>query len=382
MYEIESIINNDDIPVHSRDLFMLFMTECVEGKLSPRQQRNVDVFRKLYARVDKDMRFFRNFLDLAVNLAEHFKFEQTPLVYAFRNISLEDHFLNFLNFASRQNLIIEKNNPLQLFISLGCSIIKLALKKDQIEKKKKVNDTKRKMLFEKYNDLKRGMSRRFINMDFDMEINDEPHTSDLDNFNCDDGDDYEEEEFTADPYHNKTKIIEKDVKNMDDCIKILKNINERSSSPIVDGGDSNNIFKTLKNGDKELNIQKLDSLVMEAGIKFGPSVVSTITKADVHSFPSQQISSLFNKNNNNVTTIDEIDDEDENTDFLPVVTKTTTTDTFDNDSGIVKDSYIVDDEEEEDNDDDDEDAILNNKPILRFNNHNINNIVDFIDTNK
>lgn len=352
MYEIESILNNDDIPAHSRDLFLQFMTESINGKLSPKQQKNVDIFRKLYVRVDKDMRFFRNFLDLAVSMAEHFKFEQTPLVYAFKNISLEDHFLNFLDFASRQNLIIEKNNPLQLFISLGCSIIKLALQKNQIEHVRKINEDKRKELFSKYSELKRGISRRFIDMDFgtDFSLNSEPHTNDLDNFNCDD-------DFDDEDNHRNTSVI-MDVNEVDKCVDILKTFNDQSTL-----STDNTIIKTLENGNKEVNIENLDSLVMEAGLKFGPSVIQQITKAEIHHIPS------------NFTSIQQDSDDD---DFF-TETKLDTINN-DNDSGILKDLTHNEDTimYEVENDD----AILKNKPILHYNNHTIHNMVNFIDNNK
>lgn len=356
MYEIESIINNDDIPAHIRDLFMQFMTESLQGNLTARQQRNIKIFRKLYVRVDKDIRFFRNFLDLAVSLAETFKFENTPIVYAFKNISLEEHFLNFLDFASRQNLIIEKNNPLQLFISLGCSIITLALKKNQNENLRKVNESKKQVLFAKYSALKKGISRRFIDMDFGLQhdLNDEPHAADLDDFNCDTYDDDERPpspSLPPPPQQHKpkhdAKIVDNNVDDIADCIDVLKSMTDTaqmsssSSSSIINGGGGSgigdSIIKTLENGDTELNIQKLDSLVMEAGLNFVPAIMKRPASSDEDSG--------FTKD------YDDADDADDS-----------------------------DDEDEKNKDDDDD--ILNDRPIVRLqNNYNIHNILDFTTKN-
>lgn len=188
MHEIESILNNDDIPADSRSYFLQFITVSLHQTLSEKQQKNVTIFRELFVRIDKDIRLFRTFLDMAVDLAHYFKFENTSLVYAFKNVSLEEHFTSFVDFARRKNPIIDKNSPLQLFLTMGIAIIRLALQKTEIESNKESKEQNKKILAEQYRELSRNMSKRFINMDFGADIV-EPstgYTCDLDDFNNDD----------------------------------------------------------------------------------------------------------------------------------------------------------------------------------------------------
>lgn len=188
MHEIETILDNDDIPARSRSHFLSLLTISCTKKLTKKQQKNVQIFRELFVRIDKDTRMFRTFLNLAVDLAVHYKFENSPLVYAFKNLSIEDHFLNFVDFAKRRNPVIDKNNPLQLFLSLGISIIKLSIKKNQMDTRKKDAETNKKLLLNQYSELSREMSERFINMDFgdDLMANKDEYTDILD-----DSDDYD-----------------------------------------------------------------------------------------------------------------------------------------------------------------------------------------------
>lgn len=319
MHEIETILDNDDIPVRSRSYFLKFISISVSKKLTPKQQKNVKIFRELFIRIDKDTRLFRTFLNLAIDLAVHFKFENSPLVYAFRNLSIEEHFLNFVDFAKRQNPVIDKNSPLQLFLSLGISIVKLALQKNQLSKRRKDIESNKRALLSQYNDLSKEMSERFINMDFGQDMTDqhEDYSADLNDFNndFDDDDDVDdvvdddkkdvEQPITIAEVHaeqpsdflnnintidcqvlkDEISIEEKDVVSVDDIDDIFEKITDEDDaedddddSGFVKGIDTD-ILKPLKNGDKELNLQNLDSLVMEAGRQFGPAVFNTISSS-------------------------------------------------------------------------------------------------------
>ncbi|WBR61463.1 hypothetical protein [Drosophila suzukii associated hytrosavirus 1] len=311
MHEIESILNNDDIPADSRSYFLQLISISLRKKLTPRQQKNVNIFRELFVRIDKDMRFFRTFLNVAVDLAEHFKFDNTSIVYAFKNLSLEEHFTNFVDFARRRNPVIDKNSPLQLFLTLGFSIIKLALQKNQIEKRQRINEDKKKYLFTQYYELSKGMSERFINLDFGEDIlaqSHEEYTNDLDDFNNDDDEEEEidnksttvttfaevhKEDVVVDedtsslsstvqtdlPNDKDVEVVESDLEMKDDFDDLIKEIinddNDDHDSGILkdDNTGSDKFFRTLENGDKELNLQNLDTLVMEASRQFGPMVL-------------------------------------------------------------------------------------------------------------
>lgn len=321
MHEIESILNNDDIPADSRSYFLQLITISLRKKMTPRQQKNVNAFRELFVRIDKDTRLFRTFLSLAVDLAQYFKFENHSIVYAFRNISLEDHFTSFVDFARRQNPIIEKNSPLQLFLTIGFAIIKLALQQNQLAdgRQQLHREASKKMLLQQYSELSKNMSERFINLDFGEDIvrnqHKEDYDDDLDNFNRDDDDDdsvgdvsgrdndtvvtfAEVHEDAADTFNNsqpgtprsKLDVARTDFYVKNDLDEILKDIinddepEDHDSGFPKDSGSSSGssaddeIFKTLENGDKELNLQNLDSLVMEASRQFGPAVLSGLSQ--------------------------------------------------------------------------------------------------------
>lgn len=338
MHEIETILDNDDIPARSRSHFLSLLTIACTKKLSPKQTENVKVFRELFVRIDKDTRTFRTFLNLAVDLAAHYKFENSPLVYAFKNVSLEDHFLNFVDFAKRRNPVIDRNNPLQLFLTLGISIIKLALSQNQLEMRQNEVANNKKLLLNQYSELSREMSERFINMDFgsDMMANQDDYTDILD-----DSDEYDNAPSStqtcvaqihatqspmASPRPHKRAgeyndnevfltssvstsledisksetqngfldpILEDAPDNMssddDDIVEIMGNIldddqysgisKDTVEATTMTTSKNNDILKSLKNGDKELNLQHLDTLVMEAGRKFGPAVIGAITRS-------------------------------------------------------------------------------------------------------
>lgn len=422
MHEIESIINNDDIPVESRKYFVQFVLSSLHNKRTVKQQKNITVFRDLFVRIDKDTRLFRTLLNVAVDLAEHFNFNNVSLVYALKNISLEEHFTNFVDFARRENPIIAKNSPLQLYLTLGLSIIKLALQKNRNETLKRFNENMKKSLFKKYAELSKSMSEHFINMDFgdfvaqSQQQNYTKNNSDLNDFNRDDDDDDDDDDNDANtddividntfntkvnnsPVRMKTVVADihtqrdtttttvrvdnsvpeyiiteeeeeedekigngfssledclDDVDNDDDIIiannvektsisaattttaTALQTIDESteieqfdnaldsdvpnnsaddidsnpdlnisdldemlhvlvhrddntgnrgdsSTSSDTDSGlvrDDIGFLKTLDNGDKELDLKQLDSLVMEAGRKFGSSVLGTVSMFD------------------------------------------------------------------------------------------------------
>ena len=423
MHEIESIINNDDIPIESRKYFLQFVLSSLHNKRTVKQQKNITVFRDLFVRIDKDTRLFRTLLNVAVDLAEHFNFNNVSLVYALKNISLEEHFTNFVDFARRENPIIAKNSPLQLYLTLGLSIIKLALQKNRNETLKRFNENMKKSLFKKYAELSKSMSEHFINMDFgdfvaqSQQQNYTKNNSDLNDFNRDDDDDDDTDEIIIEDTFNTSKSSidkvnnssvqmtvvadihpEKNITNnttattvakttvtfdnsvpkyiiteeeeddddeeekiksgfysIEDCLDdtenndiiITNNVENTLISPVlptihesteiqqfdnavdsddldsnpdlnisdldemlhvlvhrddnttnrgdsstssdVDSGlvrDDMEFLKTLDNGDKELDLKQLDSLVMEAGRKFGSSVLSTV--------------SMFDNNNNNI----------------------------------------------------------------------------------
>lgn len=295
MHEIESILKNDDIPIDSRSYFLEFINTSLSGPpLTPNQQKNVNIFKELFIRIDKDIRLFRTILNLAVDVAHNFKLDNNSLIYAFKNISLEEHFTNFVDFARRRNPIIEKNSPLQLFLILGFSIIQLAFKKSTLEKKVEDMETNKKYLMQQYNELSRGMSKRFINMDFGeilVKQKAEQYAHDLDDFNKDEDDDDDNdigvivtEEDSSDVInHTVVAQIESnnlneydDVASEHDIDDILKEIiDDSSDSGYMHGND--NILKTLDNGDCELNLESLDSLVMN---KLGPAVISSIKEVD------------------------------------------------------------------------------------------------------
>lgn len=332
MHEIESILNNDDIPADSRSFFIQFITNSLKkNHLTKKQQKNLTVFREIYCRIDRDTRMFRTFLNISIDLAEHFKFENHSIVYAFKNISLEEHFNSFVNFALRRNPIIEKNSPLQLFITLGLAIFKLALKKNHLVKLKKTSDENKKILFNQYRELSRDMSERFLNMDFGEDIiiaskeNDE-YVSDLDNFNNYDDDDDDDNvdndnhginiETTADIHspnidkdHNNDDDNgsdgdddenEEDVSDITKIIDDIKNPDDKESADDSDSGlvllknnDVNgDILKTLENGDQELNLTSLDSLVSEAGKQFGQTVLSNLKTDTIVRFNSNNIQNI------------------------------------------------------------------------------------------
>lgn len=424
MHEIESIINNDDIPIESRKYFVQFVLSSLHNKRTVKQQKNITVFRDLFVRIDKDTRLFRTLLNVAVDLAEHFNFNNVSLVYALKNISLEEHFTNFVDFARRENPIIAKNSPLQLYLTLGLSIIKLALQKNRNETLKRFNENMKKSLFKKYAELSKSMSEHFINMDFgdfvaqSQQQNYTKNNSDLNDFNRDDDDDDDhdniDEIITEDTFNTSKSSIdkvnnssvrmtvvadihpEKDINNnttttvtvdnsvpeyiiteeeddddddneekkdkigsgfssLEDCLDdnenydiiITNNVENTLISPVlptihesteiqqfdnsvdsdvpnnsddidsnpdlnisdldemlhilvhrddnttnrgdsstssdVDSGlvrDDMEFLKTLDNGDKELDLKQLDSLVMEAGRKFGSSVLSNVSMFD------------------------------------------------------------------------------------------------------
>lgn len=298
MHDIESILNNDDIPINSRSYLLQFLTESSKLKLTPQQQCNVNVFRDLFVRIDKDIRMFRTFLNIVVDLSSHFKFDNSALVYAFKNISLENHFNNFLDFARRKNPIIERNSPLQLLLSLGISLIKLALQKNHVEQKKKDIENRKKHLFSQYAELSRGMSRRFINLDFDItdtntEQMDETYLKDLNNFNSDDMEEVESNIETIKTVITHTPDVHKESKeedyyNIHDIDEMLADLGDDTSLPKYDyenedddtSDDHDTILKSLQNGDKELDLQQLDSLVMQAGKQFGPVVFNHLTSTD------------------------------------------------------------------------------------------------------
>lgn len=331
MHEIESILNNDDIPVDSRSFFLRFISISFKKTLTSKQQKNVNVFRELFVRVDRDTRLFRSFLNFSADIAEHFKFENTSLVYAFRNISLEEHFTHFVDFARRKNPIIAKDNPLYLFLTLGFSLIKLALHKNKIAINERINRENKKLLFSQYKELSIGMSERFINMDFgnDIKTEQDDYSNDLDNFNMEDdtdtnnpshhhhsdnkNDDDDDTESsmgsfqnhiitTAASVHSKpqekqeydnNEDDDKDIESIvinggdddnnngdDDDVNIEKFEGVLGSIFNEKQKDNNDIFKTLENGDKELNLQNLDSLVKEAGLQIGPMVFSAVSSRE------------------------------------------------------------------------------------------------------
>mgnify|MGYP004515112491 CR=1 FL=1 len=380
MHEIETILDNDDIPARSRSYFLSLLTISYGKKLTQKQQKNVKVFRELFVRIDKDTRMFRTFLNIAVDLATRYKFEKSPLVYAFKNLSIEDHFLNFVDFAKRRNPVIDRNNPLQLFLSLGISIIKLSIEKNQIDSKKKESDVNKKLLLSQYNELSREMSERFINMDFgdDLMANqsefddilndsddyenvptkaiaqihatsseddyenhnysinrsnsnkqcdiiieeDEENTNfieecppnrniikykslskyDYMNENINDYDDDDDDEEISNNEtlegieNNIVKILDSDANT--DVVEIMENIiDDDKDSGIIKDSENDDILKSLKNGDKELNLQNLDSLVMEAGRQFGPSVLGTFNKSNINNTDEKTPIVHFNSHN-------------------------------------------------------------------------------------
>lgn len=326
MHEIGSILRNDDIPIDSREYFLRFVNTSLQQDLTKQQRRNVKIFTELFVRIDKDMRMFREFLNLAVHMAEHFNFENHSLVYAFRNISLSEHFTSFVDFARRRNPIIEKNSPLQLFLTLGMSIIRLAFKK-QGEMMHQVNAAKEKeSLMKEYKLLSENMSKRLIVMDFGEMLNSQKSQSyekDLDTFDKDD-DDYDEEEDGEDIKptvfetratietiveeseeakeleEEDTKVeakdeVEDDDDDDDDVEDVIENLlySEDHDSGILgcdnESDDENNnrilklsssldpsdgILKTLNNGNTEVNLEELNSFVVN---KIGPVVYDTLT---------------------------------------------------------------------------------------------------------
>ncbi len=134
---------------------------------------------------------------------------------------MKNHFLNFVDFAKRRNLLIKNNTPFQLFLSLGLSIFKLAVHKNRTQNQEKLQD-ERKLLFDQYNALSKQLSEHFIDMDFgdiidardiyphcgsdvrnsDSKIttnNVSTYVQDLNDFNRDDDDD--------DDYNNENKEV-------------------------------------------------------------------------------------------------------------------------------------------------------------------------------
>lgn len=327
MHEIETILDNDDIPARSRSHFLKFISISYSRKLSKKQQNNVRVFRELFIRIDKDTRLVRTFLNVAIDLAVHFNIEDSPFVYAFRNLSLEEHFINFVDFAKRKNPIIEKNNPLKLVLSLGISLVRLALKKNKMSAGRKNEiDTKKRDLLLQYQELSKEMSERFIEMDFSDEIlgQEDVYSKDLDGFNRDDDEDEEDEEVIKEnpsqqqhtdidadeEVDNKPIIVQAEVHPMP-AVPKLYSIDEEQQQNATDDDEEDvlslnaeddisymfdemlaqkqqdaqeqkesndgDILKPLENGDRELNLNGLDSLFMAAGRQFGPAVLNSIS---------------------------------------------------------------------------------------------------------
>lgn len=389
MHEIERIIENEDIPARSRSHFLKFMSISLNKNLTKKQQKNVKMFSELFIRVDKYTRMFRTFLNITTDLAAHFKLENPRLIFALKNISIEEHFLEFVEFAKRPNPVIDKNSPLNLVLSLGISFVRLALDKNQqsTSKQNEILATK-KTLLAQYNDLSKDMCERFISMDFGDDIISQHaiFNEDLDNFNNDDDDDccdIDDIDINAnvknvssklDEINNKNHIeVKADVHSVPDAFAngqetedlnlvidsrnlenlnehpircgvvdvdtsvksksdsnlnddydqevniiaddqvddILENITEDFMSGNSDDQDSclvkeyDSILKPLGNGDRELNMKNLDSLVMEAGRQFGPSVLSTINSvsgaiekksmARFNNYSAQNIVSFINQ---------------------------------------------------------------------------------------
>lgn len=192
---VDSIIENDDIPWASKLFLISVMSSAV--KAGKAEQRNADAIYEIFNRVDKDMRLFRNFLGMVVDLANHFKIEHMALVFAIKHISLRDHFNSFLDFAERKNPIIKKDSPLQLCLTLGLSIIKLALNNQNMNRTNAEQNLRRQRekdrLQTEYRKLHECMSERFINLDFGLEMvnhqSSDIYASDLTNFNRDDDED-------------------------------------------------------------------------------------------------------------------------------------------------------------------------------------------------
>lgn len=284
MHEMESILSNNDIPIESRKLCLDFVSVSIRKKLTFKQQKNVESFREIFVRIDKDTRFFRTFLTVAVNIAEHFKFDNISIVYAFKNISLIDHFPNFVDFARRQNPIIDKNSPLQLLLTLGFSILKLAIQKNQNVINRDFDEEKKQSLFEQYRKLSLGMSERFIDIDFGLDIvttqEQDASNNDLNAFNNDDSDDEESDESAI------IKVdVQATIEEIPQHLRLDNDMDDIVQKYLCDPGDltndggsnaDGNILKTLKNGNTEIDLKSLDNLVIEANKTFGQSTLSAI----------------------------------------------------------------------------------------------------------
>lgn len=290
MHEIESILNNDDIPTKSKVYFIHVVNNAIA--LPPKQQRNMNVLREMYMRIDKDTRMFRQFLNMIVELAQHFKFDNTSIIFAFKNISLESHFLNFVDFARRKNPIIERNNPLQLFLVLGLSILQLALNKNKSVSQPVDKD--REYLMIQYRELNKHMTERFLNLDFGSEIVDqsqETYVNDLNSFNNDFGEEDNtistDAQVHSEPVSTITVTAEMNKEQVpgitpiqsetEDCEEdLLDTFSYRNDD---DNDDVNSdIIKTQENGNKEINLQNLENLVTEAGKTLAPQILNTMSQ--------------------------------------------------------------------------------------------------------
>jgi hypothetical protein len=170
LHEIQNIIDNEDIPMSDRLNFLAAMCSFMKMELSAKQMTMVNVFLDQYVKIDKDIRVFRTVLNLVINLAEHYKFDNTSVIYAFKNLSLQEHFLNFVDFSKRKNPIVKRDSPIHLILVLGCSILKLALQKEKSHETDNSGDNSRhlhdvNLLRSEYNTLRHSMNSRFLNLD-------------------------------------------------------------------------------------------------------------------------------------------------------------------------------------------------------------------------
>lgn len=304
MHDVNSILNNDDIPVDSRSYFLEFVKTSMRGSLTAAEQKNVAIFKELFMRVDRDIRTFRTVLTAAVNISQTFKLENNSFIYALKNISLSDHFTHFIDFARRRNPIIPKDSPLHLFLALALNILHLAFNRTTLEKMENEKKSQRQYLMEQFNKLKVDMSENFIRTDFSMVFDREKSketASDLDCFNRDDD---EIDEFTMKRSSPTPSIIE-----------FAPPLPPKTT--YAAGG----ILKLLDNGDSELDLQSLDSLVMN---KIGPAVIRGIT--DVDNELSRGMSKHFNR-----ISLNETDKEED----IPKVTECKIHDNTNNNSVII-----------------------------------------------
>ena len=178
---LSGIVSNDDIPFSVRK-YLIDLAQVQSGttsrQLSELQQKNMNSLLEFMQRVSDDIKFVRKLLNMAAYVAEVFKFKNEAVVYALRNISLSNHFNNFLSFAKHRSSVVKREDPLYMLITIGIDILQLAFTHSEKNKNKKLHEMElqRRYLQDAMSKVSVGLSTQFLNFQPEPESSPLPPT--------------------------------------------------------------------------------------------------------------------------------------------------------------------------------------------------------------